>query len=77
MERAVIGWLDGSSSAKKEGRSLAVFDKLTVSELRALAYEYYNHIIPQSGLLKPQVVELVVKLYSDKPLRLDQVVSAS
>jgi hypothetical protein len=56
------------------GRHNNEIGKLKVSELRAIAYEYYNHTIPSSGLLKPAVVEIVTKLYLEKPYRLDQVV---
>ena len=53
-----------------------IFEKLTVNELHALAYEYYNETITQPGMKKVAVVEAVKKLYNSKPHRLDQVVLA-
>ena len=49
-----------------------LFEKLTINELRSLAYEYYNQTIVVS--VKVQVVEAVRKLYKDNPNRLENVV---
>jgi hypothetical protein len=42
--------------------------KLTVNELRALAYEYYKIIVPK--MLKVKVVTEMVHLYTAHPERL-------
>ena len=57
---------------KKLRSKQMLFEKLTINELRSLAYEYYNQTIVVS--VKVQVVEAVRKLYKDNPNRLENVV---
>ena len=47
------------------------FDKITIMNLRVVAYEYYNEVIPIG--LKPPIVKQLEQLYASKPERLDNV----
>jgi hypothetical protein len=60
------------AALKKLRSKQMLFEKLTINELRSLAYEYYNQTIVVS--VKVQVVEAVRKLYKDNPNRLENVV---
>jgi hypothetical protein len=51
-----------------------LFVKLTIAEIRAMAYEYFNQVIPSSAMLKAQVVEVLQRLYIANPGRIDNAV---
>jgi hypothetical protein len=51
-----------------------LFEKLTIVELRAIAYEYFNQCIPTTVVLKAQVVEAIQRFYKENPGRIDNAV---